>query len=443
MKAFRLRKVPGPALRWPLLGEMIPFGVNPKGFVLKRMARFGPIFRSHVWGAPLVVMVGAEALRFLLSTHRDHFLSGKGWPRGLARLMEGSLLLQDGEKHDKTRRLLGRAFSGAAVASYVPTMEATTRRYLERWEGLRRFALYDEIKILTFDIAAQLLLGAPPGAAVERLNALFAAYTRGMEGMNPLFRVRLPFTPFGRACRARDALLAYVAGTAEARRERPGADALSLLVAAADENAAMTLDEVARHAMFLLFAGHESTTSLIASACLELARHPEALEKARGEERGLEARALSHDLLERRTYLDAVLTETERLHPPFPGSFRYVDKPFEFNGYHVPQGTRIFYSIHGTHHDGRVHARPEQFDPDRFDGDAAHTMRKGLHIAGFGGGSRICLGMTFARAEAKVVLSHLLRGYEWTLVPGQRLEPTYLPSVMPKDRLRVVFRRLQ
>jgi len=434
--------LPPHATRVPLVGDTVEFGRNPKKFVLKRRSRFGPIFMGHILGAPTAIMVGPEALRFILSSHRDHFISGRGWPEGLRMLMEGSLMMKDGDIHQRTRRLLSPALAGPALAGYAPVIHATAQRHIDRWERAGEVHLYDELKRLTFDVASQLLFGTSEDAGGGRLGRLFATYTAGMLGLHPVLSLRLPFTPFGRAFVARGELLREVSRIVRAREGTTGSDALGLLLKASQEQGDPSgAEALAEQAFFLLFAGHESTTSLMTSACMELSRHPEVLGRAREEQRRLGEGPLTAELVERMPFLEQVLLETERLHPPFSGSFRYVVKPFEFNGFRVPAGCRVFYSINGTHGDPGTFPEPERFEPGRFTPESAKNARRELCLVGFGAGPRTCLGMGFARLKAKIVLSLLLRNHEWTLVRGQRLEPIYLPSLFPKDRLRVSFRR--
>jgi cytochrome P450 len=137
-------------------------------------------------------------------------------------------------------------------------------------------------------------------------------------------------------------------------------------------------------------------------------------------------------------YLDQVLNEVERLHPPVAGGFRGVIKPFEFAGYHVPQGWMAQYSILFTHRLPELYPNPEEFNVDRW----KDTKQKPFSLIGFGGGSRICIGLAFAKLEMKLIAAHLLRNYAWDLLPNQSLEPVIIPTRRPKDGLKVRFQRV-
>ena len=233
----------------------------------------------------------------------------------------------------------------------------------------------------------------------------------------------------------------YVGHLVAERRRRPTSDALGRMVETMDEQGAgLSQLEVAKHALFLLFAGHESTASLMTSFCLEMARHPESLERAREEQEKVAGDGpLTLQQVAEMRYLDRIYLELERLHPPFTGAFRYVAKEFEYNGFRVPAGWKIFYAVTGTHHDEAVYPHAERFEPDRFLDANVQELRRDCRSVGFGAGGRTCLGIEFARLEAKVVASHLLRHCRWELLPGQRLDSNFLPSIHPKDGLKVAF----
>jgi retinoid hydroxylase len=351
--------------------------------------------------------------------------------------------MKDGEDHQRNRRLLTPVFNSHALAGYAASIEATALRSFARWEDAGEFAWYDEFRQLTFEVASELLLGTDNGTDLVYLGRLFASVSKGMSGIFPLLPARLPWTPYWNALRARDELVRHVMEVARQREKIPGNDALGLMVQARDEeNNRMTLLEVAQQALFLILAGHESTTSLLTSCCLELAQHPDVLRRAREEQIELVGSSVL-DAIDKMPYLDQILLEAERLHPPFTGSFRAAAVPFVFNGFGVPAGWRVLYSIAGTHYTDQIFPEPERFNPDRFKSENVKKLHQNFSLVGFGGGPRTCLGMGLAKLEMKIILSHLIRNYRWDVMPNQRLEPVHLPSPCPKDRLRVSFRTVR
>ncbi len=423
----------------PVIGESLSFLFDPH-FIEKRYCQYGSIFRTQIIGRPAVFMIGSEAVEFVLSSHMDHFSWREGWPDNFKLLLGESLFVQDGEEHRKNRRLIMPAMHGTALDSYFGAMETLTQQYLQKWQQKGELVWYEEFKHLTFDIASQLLLGTNTGAEAARLSQLFTTLTDGLFAVNPL---RFPGTKLGKAIAARNQILHYLAQVVKERQENPTKDALSLLVQARDEDGSRMSDsELIAQAMLLLFAGHETTTAMLTWLCLELALHPEVLQRARDEQFELASQELSLEQLGKMPYLDQVLAEVERLHPPVAGGFRGVVKPFEFHGYYIPAGWMVSYSIKLTHQLPEIYPKPQHFDPDRFSPQRQEHKQRPYSLIGFGGGPRICIGIAFAKMEMKIIAAHLLRNYEWKLLPNQNLEDTRFPTSRPKDGLRVQFQKL-
>ena len=430
----RDRPLPPGNFGLPFLGETLSFIFDPD-FADKRQARYGSIFKTHLLGRKTVVMMGPEANRFVLSSHLDHFSWREGWPGTFRELLGESLFLQEGEQHRRNRKLLMPAFHGPALEGYFATMVSLTQRYLTQWEALGTFAWFETMKQLTFEIASVLLLGSQPGDSVTQLSQWFADLTNGLF-MVPL---RWRWTPYGRALAARDRLLAHIDHVIETRMASPGQDALGMLIQSRDENGdRLSREEIKVQALLMLFAGHETTTSMLTSLMMALAQNPEVLTKARAEQDALcQTGELTLAQLKQMPYLDQVLKEVERQYPPVGGGFRGVIKPFEFNGYGVPSGWMALYRINSAHRDPRCYTEPQKFDPDRFSPERAEQKRYDYSLVGFGGGPRICIGLAFAQMEMKVVAALLLRQYLWQLLPNQDLSLNPVPTLRPRSGLVV------
>lgn len=423
----------------PIVGETLSFLFDPN-FASKRQAQYGPVFKTRILGRPTVMMMGPEANQFLLSTHMDCFSWREGWPGTFKELLGESLFLQEGEEHRRNRKLLMPAFHGPALAGYIETMQTLTERYAERWATLGQFTWFEEMKQLTFDIASTLLLGSEPGAETAQLSKWFTDLTNGL--FSP--PIRWGWMPFGKALKARDNLLHHIEQVVRERQANPTHDALGLLVQSEDEDGnRLTLDEIKVQALLMLFAGHETTTSMLTSLVMSLAQHPDVWEKARQEQAELMAdgSAIALDQLRQMPYLDQIVKEVERLYPPIGGGFRGVVRSFEFNGYRIPEGWMALYRIEAAHRDARIYTDPDTFDPDRFSPDRAEHKRYDFSLVGFGGGPRVCLGLAFAQLEIKLVAAHLLRHYTWDLLPDQNLQMNPIPTLRPRSGLQVNFQR--
>jgi len=133
----------------PVVGETISF-LRDSDFNEKRHKRYGPVFKTHIFGRPTVMMSGAEANQFLLTNDNRYFVID--WPHTTKVLLgPASLSVKVGGEHIKRRKLLAQAFQPRALAGYVPTMEAITRSYLNKWERTGELAWYPELRKYTFD----------------------------------------------------------------------------------------------------------------------------------------------------------------------------------------------------------------------------------------------------------------------------------------------------
>lgn len=420
----------------PFIGETVSFLRDPN-FSQKRQQKYGSIFKSRILGRPTVFMIGPEANQFILSSHFDHFSWRDGWPPNFKELLGNSLFVQEGEEHRKNRKLLAPAFHSAALANYFQTMETIIHRYFQKWEQQETLTWFPQMKQMTFEIAGQLLLGSESGEMTDTLAEWFSQLTAG------LFAVpfRWSWTTYGKALQAKEKLLAHIETAICYRQQHPANDALGLLVQSQDEEGnTLSLEEIKYQALLLLFAGHETTTSMLTSLCIALAQHPEILAKARVEQEQF-GNQLTLEQLKQMSYLDQILLEVERLFPPVRGGFRGVVKSFEFQGYHVPEGWLALYQIHRTHQDQSVYSEPEQFKPERFNPDNPDYKKVDFSLVGFGGGPRICIGYAFAKMEMKLFAAYLLRHYDWEILPNQDLTLDPIPTLHPRDGFKVKLKK--
>ena len=420
----------------PILGETLSFLRDPD-FAQKRHQQYGPIFKTHLLGNPTVFLKGPEANGFVLTHENQYFVVS--WPPSVKKLLGPlSLALQTGAVHVQRRKLMAQAFQPRALADYLPAMAAISDQYLERWAALETFTWYPELRNYTFDIAGNLLVGLDQASKTD-LGHWFETWCEGLFSL-PL---QLPWTRFGKAYRCRELLLNGLEALIRQRRQQgdQGSDALGVLLRARDEDGQqLELEELKDQVLLLLFAGHETLTSALASFCLLLAQHPMVKARARDEQSQFVGAPLTLETLKQMTYLEQVLKEVLRCIAPVGGGFRQVLETCEFGGFLIPKGWSVLYEISLTHQDSELFPAPEQFDPERFSPERAEDRGKPFSHVPFGGGLRECLGKEFARLEMKLFAAKLLQGYDWSLLP-QDLTLMMVPTPHPKEGLKVQFHR--
>ena len=423
----------------PVIGETINF-IRDSDFAEKRYQKYGTIFKTNIFSSPTVVMIGSEANRFLFTN--DNKIFSNKWPPSTRTLLgSASLTIQMGSTHQNRRKILSQAFQPRALAEYASTMEEILHGYFDKWQKMGTLTWYPEIRKYTFDVACKLLVGTD-AANNSNFVELFEQWVAGLFSL-PL---DLPWTNFGKALRSRKLLLKQIEEIVLQRQQQPASnkDALGMLLQATDDDGnKLGVEEIKDQILNLLFAGHETLTSAIASMCLLLAQHPDVLEKVRKEQQELGfSQPLTTENLKQMTYLDQVIKEVLRVIPPVGGGFREVIQDCEFNGYLIPKGWAVLYNVPKTHQDNNIYSSPSEFDPERFAPERLEDKSKPFAHIPFGGGMRECIGKEFAKLEMKLFAALLVRDYEWELLPGQDLNIKSFPTPYPKDKLKVKFVRL-
>jgi cytochrome P450 len=405
---------------------------HPGKYLLEGYRRHGPVFRFWMWGHENVGMIGPEANELILVKERARFSHAEGY-RSLAPVFSGNgLLFQDGPEHRRARALMMPAFHAQGVRRYFDVMHACVQSHVESWTRQRTGKMFQRFQALTFEVMARLILGVRGPIELGRLNRLNRRLARATISFP---RIPWRFTPYGRGLAARAELERYLRGVLAERRADPGTDALGLLIAAREGGEALGEDELVDHALFLMFAGHETTTSMLTSTLLMLAREPWVLRRLQAEQRKVVGDGeLTAEHIPQLVELDRTLKEVERRWPPVSLAVRQVAREVSFAGYTLPVGTNVLYSPWVTHHLEHVFADPERFDPDRFAPPRAEHRATPCALVGFGAGPRLCIGQAFAQLEMKITLSALLRR---TRIVVKNTQPTlrYVPTLHPTDGL--------
>jgi cytochrome P450 len=191
-----------------------------------------------------------------------------------------------------------------------------------------------------------------------------------------------------------------------------------------EEGRALSDEQILAHLNILLVAGHETTTTLSAWALYLLASEQEHSARLRAEVDALlgEARGeLPVEAVRQMKRLDNFIKEAGRLYSPVINVPRGVVKDFTFAGYTIPAGAQLRLALAAGHQLGRVFADPERFDPERFAPPREEDRKTPYSLVTFGGGPRVCIGISFAQIETKALAAHVLRRYELEVAPGQRL----------------------
>jgi cytochrome P450 len=288
-----------------------------------------------------------------------------------------SLVFNDPPYHTRVRKLLAPAFTPRAVKILEPRFSALVESLLDR--AVARGGM----DVVT-DFAAQL--------PVEIIGDMLAI---PKEERTPLRDWSLAILGALEPSPGKDALdwgnrsvaefSDYLSGHIEKFRKGrlEGGDVLGMLIAERTDDGDILSDvELIQNCIFLLNAGHETTTNLISNAIASLLAHPSELQRLRDEP----------------ALIDTAVEEFLRFESSNQLGNRRVIEELEIGGVTMAPGTLVTLGI------GAANRDPAQFDdPDRL--DIARMPNR--HLA-FGGGVHACAGMSLARVEAKIAISRFL-----------------------------------
>jgi len=181
-------------------------------------------------------------------------------------------------------------------------------------------------------------------------------------------------------------------------------------------NKQLTEYEILAQAIVFFLAGYETTATTLTFCTYELALNQDIQDKLYEEiNSAVDSNGeISYEELARLPYLDAVLSETLRLHPPALRLVRLASTDYKLGetGITLPKGQQIEFPIHGIHHLEEYYPNPFQFNPDRFMPENRHKITPYTYLP-FGAGPRNCIGMRFALLEAKLALANIIRKFKF------------------------------
>ena len=439
-KRNSLTHIPGDE-GWPIIGKTFEILADPKGQAVRQAAKYGLIYRSHIFGETNIVLLGPEANELVLFDQAKLFSSTLGWGPILGRLFPRGLMLLDFEEHRLHRRALSVAFKSGPMKSYLAALDTGIAARVAQWKANPGPMLfYPAMKQLTLDLAATSFLGASIGPEVDEITRAFVDMVAASIAV---IRTPLPGTPMARGVRGRERIVAYFSEQIPIRRAKGGDDLFSQLCQATHEDGALlSTQDVVDHMSFLMMAAHDTLTSSLTSFVGALAANREWQTRLREEVAGLGIAAgtpTTFDNLEAMPLSEMAFKEAMRMKPPVPSMPRRAVRDFSFKGYAIPAGTLVGINPLFSHHMPEIWPDPETFDPSRFT-DEAQRARHRFAWVPFGGGAHMCLGLHFAYMQAKCFTRHFLQNLSVELQPGTKPDWQMWPIPKPRDGLRVVLK---
>nr|CAB3501421.1 unnamed protein product [Digitaria exilis] len=428
---------PGPR-PLPLIGNLLDLGSHPHRSLARLAARHGPLMALRLGSVTTVIASTADAARDVLQRH-DAALSTRSVPdaaRACAYDEYSMGWLPPGSPRWRAMRKVCSAelFAPRRLDAHQPLRRDKVRRLVSHVARVARevgapvdvgrvvfTTVLNLISCTVFsadlaDLDDRGVSGAFKGVIGEFMVLV------GVPNASDFFPVLAPLDPQRlrtRLAKVFNKLHAIFDEQIEKRlQERaagddPKNDFLDLLLDYRGAEDGQGFDRLTLLSLFtdLFSAGSDTSAATIEWTMAELLQNPSAIAKARDELRQVigSKQEIEESDIGQLKYLQAIVKETFRLHPPAPLLLpRQAEATTEIRGYTVPQGARILVNVWAIGQDPELWSEPEKFMPERFLGKEMDFRGKNFELLPFGAGRRMCPGMPLADRMVHLILANLL-----------------------------------
>lgn len=407
----------------PSWWQLMNWIADPIEFQKKYSRKYGDIFTMQLSGIGSSVIIGNPKAIQELFSQDSKFDIGRANELAEPLIGKNSLMMMDGSRHRRERKLLMPAFHGEKIQVYAQQIIDITENIAGKWQVGDSFIVRSTMQKVSLEIILQVVFGLSQGKRYEQLKPLLTDWLDMTDSPLRSSMLFLKFlqkdwgnwTPWGKMRQRQRQVYDLLQAEIEEKRinlettDNSGNDVLSLMMAVRDEDGqAMTHAELTDELLTILFAGHETTATTLSWAFYQIYQNPDVLEKLQVELKGLGENPNPLEIA-KLPYLSAVCQETLRMYPVLPVLFpRIALSPIKIAGIEFDAETTFMPSVYLVHYREDLYPNPQQFQPQRF----LEKQYSSSEYFPFGGGSRRCLGYTLAQLEMKLVIATVLSKYQ-------------------------------
>jgi cytochrome P450 len=422
---------------------------NPVQVLTKYTELHGETFRFYFGGVKeAIVTTNPVVIQHVLKTNSENYYKSEIQKKRMGHFLGKGLLTTEGDPWRTQRRLIQTGFERKQLEVLSSIMQESLTDSLQDFDRQARVGpvdIYPLMMKITFAMVGRSLFGAR--LKEEDINLVSRAISTVQEFMvrqtiqpylNPWFAVsgelRKHWELRSRAFGVLDEYLQ------RRRKEAPGHDLLQILMDARYSDGEGMPDElVLSESMQLLVAGHETSSNALSWLLYLLSSRPDCVDEIRQEfDSVLGERPLSFSDVPKFEFTTRVILEALRLYPPFWMVDRMALADDRAGDVAIPRGSTVVVFIYGVHHSPQYWENPETFDPERFTKAKEKLHTPFAHLP-FGAGPRGCIGGNYAMLQILMILSVLLRKYDFRLVPGQTIAARPMVILRPEHGIRMTF----
>ncbi|MEH2262931.1 cytochrome P450 [Nostoc sp.] len=437
---------PGPKTPFWLLNQQ--FEADPFGYMDAQGKRYGDIVTVMSGSTPIVYVSNPLGIKEIFTNTKE--IAARGALNQNFALGTGNqgVLQLDGLVHKNRRKLLMQSFHGARMQACARRICELTEKIMSKQVIGKPFVAYPTIEDITLRVGIEVVMGLDKGERCEKIKHLFVSTLR--IGQSPLDKILGNifgqrdlgrWSPQGYRLHLREKLFQLLLAEVEERRSQPDfsrPDMLSDLIFAEDETGQPLSNEEVRDLLLSpIFAAGDASGTAIAWSLYWIHRLPNVRSRLLSE---LDSLGENPDPMSivALPYLNAVCNEALRIYPTQLFAFpRLVESTVEVMGYELNPGTVLIANIYSTHQREDLYPARKEFQPERF----LEKQFSPYEFLPFGGGSRVCIGGTFALFEMKLILATILSRYQLELVSKRPERPKFGGLICyPASGVKMVMR---
>ncbi len=420
---------------------------------------YGNIAHYQFLGTPIVFINDPDYIREILVTQASAFVKERTVRRMKILLGEG-LITSDEPFHMRQRRIAAPAFHRQRIAAYADQIVASALTAADKIQTGQIFDIAAASMSLSLEIVARTLFDTQVDADILRINdevnTIMDLYNFivAFPALERFLRLPIPgITRFRRAKASLDAVvdrLIREKRTAMAQGGEDRGDLLTMLLSSRaeilDPDAqptgqfeSMSDTQVKDEVLTIFLAGYETVANGLTWTWYLLSQNPEVearlhaeLNAVLGTPTGSRPPTLADYPALR--YTEQVFAESMRLFPPAWAMGRMSTRPVTLGPYRIPPGAHFFFSQYMMARTAEYFPDPLRFDPDRFTPEARAARHKYTYFP-FGGGSRQCIGESFAWMEGVFSIATLASRFRFRYAASTPPEPQAKITLRPKGPL--------
>jgi cytochrome P450 len=449
-----------PGLRFPLPFYMflpwVKLG-HPIRLFEHLLKTYGNIAHYRFMGTPIVFLNDPRYIQQVLVTDAASFVKERTVRRMKVLLGEGLITSED-PVHIRQRRIAAPAFHRQRIAAYGDQIVSIAQSHRDQWQPNQHLDISAASMALSLEIVARTLFDTdvtPDIRAInDEVNTIMQLYNFivAFPRIESFLNLPIPSIVKFRKSKARlDAVVNRLiaehrraAARGEPGEEKSGGDLLSMLLASKYETddhpsqthqqTGMSDDQIRDEVLTIFLAGYETVANALTWTWYLLSQNPEVEAKLHAEldtvlGTGNQQRLPTLADYPSLRYTEQVFAESMRLYPPAWAMGRMSTREVQLGPYNIPAGAHVFFSQYIMSRTPEFFPDPLRFDPGRFTPEAKAARAKFTYFP-FGGGSRQCIGESFAWMEGVFSIATI----------AQRWRMAYLGVTPPVPQAKITLR---